>query len=111
MVQLTSLALALGAVVPALAFPATFSDGKYIVTLKDGLDDSILTAHVADVNRRGLSRRGLHLVEKVWSKYLKAYSGDFDVATLDELAHDENVSLLERLDKHENTADTSELGP
>lgn len=93
MVQFRNIALALGAVVPALGLPSTLSDGKYIVTLKDNLGESVVAAHVDGVNSRGLARRGIHGVDKVWSKHFKGYSGDFDVTTLEELSQDEDVSV------------------
>jgi oryzin len=89
--KLTGIAAALAAIQPVLA--AALQDGKYIVTLRDDLNSSVVQTHIASVSSSSLARRGVHGVDKVWSKYFKGYSGDFDAATLEELNQDDNVSL------------------
>jgi peptidase inhibitor I9 len=84
-------ASALAAIQPI--FAAALQDGKYIVTLRDDLNSSVVQTHIASVSSSSLARRGVHGVDKVWSKYFKGYSGDFDAATLEELNQDDNVSL------------------
>lgn len=101
MANLRRLALALGAILPVLAAPAErrapLSDGKYIVTFKNGVDASSIESHIATVKERGIARRGLDGIDKIWSKAFKGYSGDFDSATLDELLSDDDVRFLHAL--------------
>ncbi|KAH7368040.1 extracellular alkaline protease [Plectosphaerella cucumerina] len=91
--KLTGIAAALAAIQPILA--AALQDGKYIVTLRDDLNSSVVQTHIASVSSSSLARRGVHGVDKVWSKYFKGYSGDFDATTLEELNHDDNVVDIE----------------
>lgn len=95
MVHFNFLGLAAALVAAQPILTAALKDGKYIVTLRDDLSSSVVQTHIASVSSSSLARRGVHGVDKVWSKYFKGYSGDFDAATLDELNRDENVVDIE----------------
>ena len=106
MINVRSLALFLGALLPAaLAAPTTKrSDvipGKYIVTLKEGVDAAAAESHiswVSDVHKRGLGKRDTAGVEKTYDiKDWHAYAGEFDDATIAEIKANPDVSMLRKI--------------
>ena len=89
-----SVALLLGAfLAPALAAPLEdLLPDRYIVTLKEDLQN--VDSHISwvdGIHRRGLARRAGG-VDKVWSKSFKGYSGKFDEITLEDIRNNTEVS-------------------
>ncbi|KXH69271.1 subtilase [Colletotrichum salicis] len=107
MASLRRLALAVGALLPAvLAAPAAVNrraepaaaPGKYIVTLKESAAASV-ESHlnwVADVHKRSLSKRDTVGVENTFNiSNWNAYSGEFDEATIEEIKASADVAVVE----------------
>ncbi|GKT86442.1 LOW QUALITY PROTEIN: alkaline proteinase [Colletotrichum tofieldiae] len=103
MANLRRLALAIGALLPAvLAAPATRRarrrPGKYIVTLKDDAAANV-ESHlnwVADVHKRSLGKRNTAGVENKFNiSNWNAYSGEFDEATIEEIKASPEVAVVE----------------
>ena len=101
MINVRRLALFLGALLPAaLAAPTTKKSdiipGKYIVTLKPGVDAAAAVSHltwVNDVHKRSLGKRDTAGVEKEYGiKDWHAYAGEFDDATIAEIKANPDVS-------------------
>ena len=108
MANLRRLAIFVGALLPAaFAAPAPAPPrgpvaevipGKYIVTLRDGIDVADATSHldwVGAVHRRSLGARsgGSSGVKKTFAiDAFNAYSGEFDDATLEEIKANPDVS-------------------
>jgi oryzin len=101
MINVRRLALFLGALLPAaLAAPTTkrsdIIPGKYIVTLKSGIDATAAESHltwVNDVHKRSLSKRDTAGIEKKYGiKDWHAYAGEFDDATVAEIKANPDVS-------------------
>ena len=98
MASLRNLALFLGALLPAAVSAADTVPGKYIVTLRDGIDVADATSHldwVGAVHRRSLGARsgGSSGVKKTFAiDAFNAYSGEFDDATLEEIKANPDVS-------------------
>ena len=102
MANLRRLALFLGALLPiALAAPTPepaqkreVIPNKYIVTLKETVED--FDAHVAwvgDVHKRSLNRRDTSGVEKEFHiDSFNAYVGEFDDETIEEIRSSPDVS-------------------
>ncbi|GJC87602.1 alkaline proteinase [Colletotrichum liriopes] len=106
MANLRRLALAIGALLPAvLAAPAVnrraepaAAPGKYIVTLKDDAAANV-ESHlnwVADVHKRSLGKRNTAGVENKFNiSNWNAYSGEFDEATIEEIKANPEVAVVE----------------
>ncbi|KAF7561180.1 hypothetical protein G7046_g2963 [Stylonectria norvegica] len=72
--------------------------GKYIVTLKAGVKPPDIEDHiswVSEIHARSLARRDEKGVEKVWTKSFKGYCGQFDKATVEEIASSDDVVAVE----------------
>ncbi|KAH6625680.1 alkaline proteinase [Boeremia exigua] len=107
MINVRNLALFIGALLPAAlaapAAPITKRDdiipGKFIVTLKPGVDAAAAEAHLnwaADVHRRSFAKRDTAGIEKQFDiKDWKAYAGEFDEATIAEIKASPDVALVE----------------
>ncbi|EGU76035.1 alkaline proteinase [Fusarium oxysporum f. sp. raphani 54005] len=106
MTSIRRLALALGALLPAvLAAPADILSkrqavpDKYIITLKPDASDSSVAAHlnwVGDVHRRSLNKRDTSGVEKTFNiSSWSAYSGEFDKSTIAEIKKSPEVAFVE----------------
>ncbi|KAI9896810.1 hypothetical protein N3K66_007832 [Trichothecium roseum] len=107
MANLRRIALFLGALLPAaLAAPTPEAapahkreviPNKYIVTLKEGVED--FAAHVSwvdDVHKRSLSRRDTGGVEKEFHiENFNAYVGEFDDETIEEIKNHPDVLEVE----------------
>ncbi|WQF76095.1 Putative peptidase S8 propeptide/proteinase inhibitor I9 [Colletotrichum destructivum] len=105
MANLRRLALAVGALLPAvLAAPAVYRrsepeavPGKYIVTLKE--DAVNVESHlnwVTDVHRRSLGKRDTVGIENKFNiSNWNAYSGEFDDATIEEIKASPEVAIVE----------------
>jgi len=103
MINVRNLAIFLGALLPAvLAAPAPITKkddiipGKFIVTLKPGVDAAAAESHltwVADVHKRSFAKRNTAGIEKKYGiKDWKAYAGEFDEATIAEIKASADVS-------------------
>lgn len=81
--------------------PAVPIPGKYIVTLKEGVDTESHTSWVSDIQARSLSRRqdGTTAPDGVEQTYeiasFKGYAGEFDEATLNEIKASPDVAAVE----------------
>ncbi|RYO12111.1 Alkaline proteinase [Alternaria arborescens] len=106
MVNVRNLAVFFGALLPGvLAAPASITKkddiipGKFIVTLKPGVDAAAAEAHLnwaADVHKRSFARRDTAGIEKEFGiEDWKAYSGEFDEATIAEIKASPEVALVE----------------
>lgn len=104
MINVRNIALFLGALLPAaLAAPVTSKrdviPGKYIVTLKEGVDPTSLESHltwVNDVHKRSLGKRNTAGIEKKYGiNNWNAYAGEFDDATIAEIKSNPDVALVE----------------
>ena len=104
MVGLKTLTLHLAAVLPALAAPVDKQatqvvPNSYIVTLKQGASAASFESHLSwvdDVHRRSVSKRDTTGVDKVFNlDGFTAYSGSFDVATLQEIKKSDEVAFVE----------------
>ncbi|KAF4454235.1 alkaline proteinase [Fusarium austroafricanum] len=106
MTSIRRIALALGALLPAiLAAPTekrqelTAVPDKYIITLKPDASDSAVNAHldwVGDVHRRSLNKRDTSGVEKTFNiSTWSAYSGEFDKSTIDKIKKSPEVAFVE----------------
>ena len=103
MINIRSIALLFGALLPAaLAAPMTKRDdiipGKYIITLKPGADAAAVESHltwVSDVHKRSLKRDTAGVETTYEIKGWKAYSGEFDDATIAEIKANGDVALVE----------------
>ncbi|KAF2995502.1 proteinase B [Curvularia kusanoi] len=107
MINVRNLAIFLGALLPAViaapAAPITKRDdiipGKFIVTLKPGVDAATAESHlnwVADVHKRSFAKRNTAGIEKKYDiKDWKAYAGEFDEATIAEIKANPDVALVE----------------
>ncbi|KAF2129685.1 subtilisin-like protein [Dothidotthia symphoricarpi CBS 119687] len=106
MINVRRLALYIGALLPAvLAAPAPITrrddiiEGKYIITLKPGVDANGVESHlnwVSDVHKRSFAKRDTVGVEKTYAiKDWKAYAGEFDDATIAEIKASPDVALVE----------------
>jgi len=106
MINVRSLAIFLGALLPAvLAAPAPITKrndiipGKYIVTLKPGVDAAAAETHlswVTDVHKRSFAKRDTAGIEKTYDiKEWKGYAGEFDEATIAEIKASADVALVE----------------
>ncbi|KAK7756094.1 Suppressor of the cold-sensitive snRNP biogenesis mutant brr1-1 [Diatrype stigma] len=106
----TRAALFLGAVLPALAAPApapapaalqhgSVVPGKYIISVRPELADDEFESQVqwvADVHRSSISRRDTRGLQKTFSfSGFKAYSGEFDDATVELIKANETVLIVE----------------
>jgi oryzin len=105
MVNVRNLAVFFGALLPSvLAAPAPITKkddiipGKFIVTLKPGVDAAAAEAHLnwaADVHKRSFAKRDTAGIEKEFGiKDWKAYSGEFDEATIAEIKASPEVSSI-----------------
>ena len=103
MINVRNIALFLGALLPAaLAAPVTSKrdviPGKYIVTLKEGVDPTSLESHltwVNDVHKRSLGKRNTAGIEKKYGiNNWNAYAGEFDDATIAEIKANPDVSIV-----------------
>lgn len=103
MINVRNLAVFLGALLPAvLAAPAPITKkddvipGKFIVTLKPGVDAAAAEAHLnwaTDVHKRSFAKRDTAGIEKKFAiKDWKAYAGEFDEATIAEIKASPDVS-------------------
>lgn len=103
MINVRNLAVFLGALLPAvLAAPAPITKrddiipGKFIVTLKPGVDAAAAESHlnwVTDVHKRSFAKRNTAGIEKKYEiKDWKAYAGEFDEATIAEIKASPDVS-------------------
>jgi hypothetical protein len=103
MINVRNLAIFLGALLPAvLAAPAPITKkddiipGKFIVTLKPGVDAAAAESHLAwvtDVHKRSFAKRNTAGIEKKYGiKDWKAYAGEFDEATIAEIKASADVS-------------------
>ncbi|KAK2605857.1 hypothetical protein QQS21_003697 [Conoideocrella luteorostrata] len=85
---------------------ATVVEGKYIVTLRDGIGASALGLHmnwVRDVHQRSLGRRQLSFVgvEKTFGVgSFNAYAGHFDAETLERIKNNPDVAEVEQQTMH-----------
>ncbi|KAK1981486.1 subtilase [Colletotrichum cereale] len=107
MANLRRLALAIGALLPAvLAAPAALNrrdepaavPGKYIITLKEDAAANVDShlSWVADVHRRSLGKRATAGVENKFNiSNWNAYSGEFDDATIEEIKASPEVAVVE----------------
>jgi subtilisin family serine protease len=103
MINVRNVALFLGALLPAaLAAPMTKKDdiipGKYIITLKPGVDAVSVESHltwVKDVHKRSLKRNTAGIENTYEIKDWKAYAGEFDDATIAEIKANGDVALVE----------------
>jgi oryzin len=103
MINVRNIALLFGALLPAaLAAPMTKKDdiipGKYIITLKPGVDAVSVESHltwVNDVHKRSLKRNTAGIETTFKIKGWKAYSGEFDEATIAEIRANSDVALVE----------------
>ncbi|KAF3041027.1 proteinase B [Didymella keratinophila] len=106
MINVRNIAVLLGALLPAvLAAPAPITKrddiipGKYIVTLKPGVDAAAAESHltwVNDVHKRSFAKRDTVGIEKKYDiKDWKAYAGEFDEATIAEIKASADVALVE----------------
>ncbi|KAK1584931.1 subtilase [Colletotrichum navitas] len=107
MASLRRLALAIGALLPAvLAAPAALNrrdepaavPGKYIITLKEDAAVNV-ESHlnwVTDVHKRSLGKRDTAGVENTFNiSTWKAYSGEFDEATIEAIKASPEVAVVE----------------
>lgn len=101
MINVRSLAIFIGALLPAaLGAPVTkradIIEGKYIVTLKPGVDAPSVESHlswVADVHKRSFAKRNTAGIEKTYNiSDWKGYAGEFDEATIAEIKANPDVS-------------------
>jgi oryzin len=103
MINARNIALFIGALLPvALAAPMTKKDdiipGKYIVTLKPGVDATSVESHltwVKEVHKRSLKRNTAGIENTYEIKDWKAYAGEFDDATIAEIKASGDVALVE----------------
>ncbi|KAH7125756.1 alkaline proteinase [Dendryphion nanum] len=104
MINVRRLALFLGALLPAalaapLAARGEVIPGKYIITLKEGVDANSVENHltwVNDVHKRSLGKRNTAGIEKKYGiRKWKAYAGEFDDATIAEIKANPDVALVE----------------
>lgn len=106
MINVRNIAVLLGALLPAvLAAPAPITKrddiipGKFIVTLKPGVDAAAVESHltwVNDVHKRSFAKRDTAGIEKKYEiKDWKAYAGEFDEATIAEIKANPDVALVE----------------
>ena len=103
MINVRNLAIFFGALLPAvLAAPAPMTKkddiipGKFIVTLKPGVDAAAAESHlswVSDVHKRSLKRNTAGIEKKYKIKDWKAYAGEFDEATIAEIKASPDVSI------------------
>lgn len=104
MITISRLALLLGAILPgALGAPVNTDitklsdiiEGKYIVTLKKGVDTAAAESHlewVADVHKRSLGKRDTVGIERKYDiKSWKGYAGEFDEATIAQIRESPDV--------------------
>src|SRR5690242_19966004 len=103
MINVRNLAVFLGALLPAvIAAPAPITKrddiipGKFIVTLKPGVDAATAEAHLnwaTDVHKRSFAKRDTAGIEKTFAiKDWQAYAGEFDEATIAEIKASPDVS-------------------
>lgn len=103
MINVRNLAVLLGALLPAvLGAPTSITKkddiipGKFIVTLKPGVDAAAAEAHLnwaSDVHKRSFAKRNTAGIEKKFDiKNWKAYAGEFDEATIAEIKANPDVS-------------------
>jgi oryzin len=104
MINVRNIALFLGALLPAaLAAPTSKKSdiipGKYIVTLKSGVDAAVAESHlswVTDLHKRSLGKRDTAGIEKTYDiKDWHAYAGEFDDATVAEIKANPDVSTAD----------------
>jgi hypothetical protein len=115
MITVRNIAVLLGALLPAvLAAPAPITKrddiipGKYIVTLKPGVDAAAADlTWVNDVHRRSFAKRDTVGIEKKYDiQDWKAYAGEFDEATIAEIKASADVSNDEQTHQRPPIADT-----
>ena len=105
MFNVRNLAVFFGALLPGvLAAPAPITKkddiipGKFIVTLKPGIDAAAAETHLnwaTDVHKRSFAKRDTAGIEKKFGiKDWKAYSGEFDEATIAEIKASPEVSSI-----------------
>lgn len=107
MINVRNIAVLLGALLPVvLAAPAPITrrddiiPGKFIVTLKPGVDAAAAESHLSwvnDVHKRSLKRNTAGIEQKYEIKDWKAYAGEFDEATIAEIKASPDVSILQAL--------------
>ncbi|KEY70560.1 hypothetical protein S7711_02714 [Stachybotrys chartarum IBT 7711] len=76
----------------------TVIPGRYIVTLRPDVVAPQVASHVSwvhDVQARSIHRRDEQGVDKVWTGLFKGYSGEFDEATVAEIAQQGEVAAIE----------------
>ncbi|KAK2028960.1 subtilase, partial [Colletotrichum zoysiae] len=107
MANLRRLALAIGALLPAvLAAPAALdrrdepaaAPGKYIITLKEDAAANVEShlSWVADVHKRSLGKRDTAGVESTFNiSSWNAYAGEFDEATIEAIKASPEVAVVE----------------
>ncbi|KAK2044247.1 subtilase [Colletotrichum somersetense] len=107
MANLRRLALAIGALLPAvLAAPAALNrrdepaavPGKYIITLKEDAAANVEShlSWVADVHKRSLGKRNTAGVESTFNiSNWNAYAGEFDEATIEAIKASPEVAVVE----------------
>ncbi|KAK8135968.1 alkaline serine protease Alp1 [Apiospora sp. TS-2023a] len=70
--------------------------GKYIVSLKNGVNTESHMSWVNSVHKRSLSKRETVGIEKTYKiKDFEAYAGEFDAATLEQIRNNPDVAEVE----------------
>lgn len=91
-------------------------EGKYIITLKEGVDTNSHINWVSDVHRRSLERRqdagaAPAGVEKTYEiNTFKAYAGHFDDDTVEQIRNNADVAIVEADQIWHTTALTTQTG-
>jgi oryzin len=105
MVNIRRIAFSLTALLPLTSAAPTTQQkrdvipGKYIITLKEGVDSSSHLSWVKTVHRRSLTKRDTAGIEKTYSiNTWNAYAGEFDDATLEQIKANDDVSTSGLLD-------------
>lgn len=102
MVNIRRVAFSLAAVLPLTSAAPTQAQkraadvipGKYIITLKEGVDSSTHLNWLESVHARSLSKRDTAGIEKTYSiASWSAYAGEFDDETLEQIKSNEDVSF------------------